>query len=317
MLDNIYSFFTNTAFLGNLSFEYPYLLLIFLLFLLCSKYCKAKNQSFFIPHLNIFEQVSSSHKNLLFILKWITIVFAIIALASPVKEHNIINIKNDGIDMILSLDTSGSMKQKGFNESNPIQNRWQVVQTIVSDFIDSRKSDNIGIVVFGSSVMTASPLSYDKKAQRKIINNLNIGIVGDKTALIDSIATSINILKNSKAKSKIIVLITDGDDTASNIPLKVILNLAKKYNIKIYTIGIGMINPFLLEELSSTTGGKTFKAFSKNDLVDVYETINKLEKSKIEQNKVVLKEYYFFYPLMVSFLALLLLIYLKNKRGDI
>lgn len=311
MLDNITSFFT------SFSFEYPYIFLLFFIFLLCSKYCKAKNQSFYLPHLNIFQQVSSSNKSLLFILKWCTIIFAIIALASPIKEHNIINIKNDGINMILSLDTSGSMRQKGFNPVNPMQNRWQIVQTIVSDFIASRKNDTIGIVVFGNSVMTASPLTYDKKAQKKIINNLNIGIVGDKTALIDSIATSINILKNSQAKSKIIVAITDGDDTASTIPLNVILKLAKKYNIKIYTIGIGMINPYLLEELSNTTGGKTFKALSKNDLVKVYETINKLEKSKIEQNKVVLKEYYFFYPLMVSFLSLLLLVYIKNKRGDI
>jgi len=303
--------------LDNISFEYPYVLLLFLLFLICSKYCKPKNQSFYIPHLNIYKQVTTIYKNFHSILKWISIIFALLALASPIKEHNIINVKNDGIDMILSLDTSGSMRQTGFNQINPRQNRWQVVQDIVNDFISSRKSDNIGLVVFGTSVMTASPLSYDKKAQQKIINNLNIGIVGDKTALIDSVATSINILKNRESKSKIIVLITDGDDTASDIPLNVVLKLAKKYSVKIYTIGIGMINPYLLEELANTTGGRSFKALSKNDLIAVYDTINNLEKSKIEQHKVVLKEYYFFYPLMISFLSLLILIYLKNKRGDI
>lgn len=302
---------------GNFRFEYPYVLLLLIIFILCSKFCKAKNQAFFIPHLTIYKQVESIHTSYLSFFKWVSIVFAIIALASPIKEHNIINIKNQGINMILSLDTSGSMKQRGFNQTNPYQTRWQVVQNIVSDFINSRKNDNIGIVVFGSSVMTASPLTYDKKAQEKIINSLDIGIVGDKTALIDSIASSINILKSSQAKSKIIVAITDGDDTASSIPLKVVLKLAQKHNIKIYTIGIGMINPYLLEELSNTTGGKTFKALSKNDLIAVYKTINKLEKSKIEQNKVVLKEYYFFYPLMLSFLALLIVVYLKNKRGDI
>jgi len=311
MFDKLVSFF------GSFSFEYPYIFLLLILFLVCSKFCKAKYQAFYIPHLAIYQQIDSFHTNYLSVLKWVTIIFAIIALSSPIKEHNIINVKNDGIDMILSLDTSGSMRQRGFNETNPTQNRWQVVQTIVGDFIRKRKNDNIGLVVFGSSVMTASPLTYDKKAQQKIINNLDIGIVGDKTALIDSIATSINILKNSKAKSKIIVAITDGDDTASDIPLSVVLKLAKKYNIKIYTIGIGMINPYLLEELANTTLGKTFTALSKNDLISVYDTINKLEKTKIEQNKVVLKEYYFFYPLMVSFLSLLLLVYLKNKKGDI
>ncbi len=304
-------------FINGFTFEYPYFFLLLLVFIVCSRFCKAKNQAFFIPHIHIYKQTHGAHKNYLFIFKWLSIIFAIIALASPIKEHNIINIKNQGIDMILSLDTSASMKQRGFNQTNPYQTRWQVVQTIVSDFINSRKNDNIGIIVFGSSVMTASPLSYDKKAQNKIINSLDVGIVGDKTALTDSIASSINILKNKEAKSKIIVAITDGDDTASSIPLNIVLKLAKKHNIKIYTIGIAMRNPYLLEELSNATGGKSFQALSKDDLIAVYKTINELEKSEIEQNKIVLKEYYFFYPLMVAFLSLLIVVYLKNKRGDI
>ena len=311
MLDKLYNIFS------NFSFEYPYVFLLLLLFLLCSKFCKAKYQAYYLPHLAIYQQIDPLGTNYLSLLKWLTIIFALIALSSPIKEHNIVNVKNDAIDMVLSLDTSGSMRQRGFNQTNPTQNRWQVVQNIVGDFINQRKSDNIALVVFGSSVMIASPLTYDKKAQQRIISSLDIGIVGDKTALIDSVATSINILKNSSAKSKIVVAITDGDDTASTIPLNVVLKLAKKYQIKIYTIGIGMINPYLLEEFANTTGGKTFTALSKSDLVSVYETINKLEKSKVEQNKIVLKEYYFFYPLMVSFLSLLLLVYLKNKRGDI
>lgn len=309
--------FNYSQIFGNYTFEYPYVLLLVIPFILCSIYCKAKNQAFYIPHIKIYKALASKHISYLYILKWFTIIFAIIALASPIKEHNIINQKNNGIDMVLALDTSGSMRQTGFNQTNPMQNRWQVVQTIVGDFIKSRINDNIGIVVFGSTVMTASPLSYDKNAQSKIINNLDIGIVGDKTALIDSIATSINILKNRDVQSKIIIAITDGDDTASDIPLNVVLKLAKKHNIKIYTIGIGIINPYLLDQLSNSNGGKTFTASSKDDLVSVYETINKLEKSEIEQNKIVLKEYYFFYPLMISFLTLLILIYFKNKQGNI
>jgi Ca-activated chloride channel family protein len=160
--------------------------------------------------------------------------------------------------------------------------------------------------------MTASPLSYDKKAQDKIIKSLDIGIVGDKTALINSIATSINILKNRKTKSKIIIAITDGDDTASTIPLQVVVKMAKKYNIKIYTIAIGATNTYTLEQLSQQTKGKTFIALKKDDLIDVYNIIDKMEKSKIERHKIVLKEYYFFYPLMVSFIFLLLFIYLKK-----
>ena len=299
-----------------IKFEYPYLLLLILLFIVCSKYCKAKSESYYMPHLEIFESSKSIHGTFVSILKWITIIFAIVALSSPIKELDIIKNKKDGIDMIVSLDTSGSMRERGFNPSNVNQNRWQVVQEIVNDFIANRVNDNIGIVVFGSSVMTASPLSYDKKAQAKIIESLNIGVVGDQTALINSIATSINILKQKETKSKIIIAITDGEDTASNIPLSVVIKLAKKYNIKIYTIAIGRANTYTLNQLSSVSGGKTFVAYTKDDLQDIYKIINKLEKSKIDQNKIIVKEYYFFFPLIVSFLSLLFFVYFKNKREN-
>ncbi len=180
-----------------------------------------------MPHLSIYNNIAGVNNSLINLLKWCAIVFAIVALASPIKELNTINTKKDGIDIIISLDTSASMRQTRFNKMNPSQNRWQVVQDIVQDFISKRINDNIGLVVFGSSVMTASPLSYDKKAQNKIIQGLSIGIVGDKTALINSIATSINILKQRDTKTKIIIAITDGEDTASTIPLQVVVKLAK------------------------------------------------------------------------------------------
>ena len=299
-----------------IQFEYPYLLLLIIVFLICSKYCKVKAESYYMPHLEIFASSQSISNSFVALLKWITIIFAIISLASPIKELNIIKNKKDGINMIISLDTSGSMRERGFNAENRSQNRWQVVQEIVNDFISQRVNDNIGIVVFGTSVMTASPLSYDKKAQKRIIDSLRIGIVGDKTALINSIATSINILKQKDTKSKIIIAITDGEDTASNIPLSVVLKLARKYNIKIYTIAIGRANTYALEQLSNSNGGKTFVAYTKGDLKAIYKTIDSLEKSKIEQNKIIVKEYYFFYPLFLSFLSLLFFVYFKNKREN-
>ncbi len=300
-----------------ITFEYPYIFLSLIVFIICAKFCKAKVKSYYMPHLEIYQNIKSFNSSIISILKWTTIFFAIIALSSPIKELNIIKNKKDGIDIIVALDTSGSMREQGFNTENPEQNRWQVVQEIVNDFISKRLNDNIGIVVFGTSVMTASPLSYDKKAQAKIIKNLNIGIVGDKTALINSIATSINILKQKETKSKIIIAITDGDDTASNIPISVVVKMAKKYNIKIYTIAIGRSNTYTLQELSKNNAGKSFVAYNKDDLKDIYKTIDALETSKIEQNKILVKEYFFFYPLLLSFLSLLFFIYLKNKREGI
>ncbi len=302
---------------NNLIFEYPIVFLILLIFIVCAKFCKIKTKSFYMPHLNIYEEALPINGSLVSLLKWTAIIFAIIALASPIKELEIVHKKTDGIDMMLTLDTSGSMRQIGFNEQNIEQNRWNVVSDIVKDFIDKRTSDNIGLIVFGTSVMTASPLSYDKKAQTKIIDNLGIGIVGDKTALIDGIATSINILSKRESKSKIIIVLTDGEDTASTIPFKVVQKMAKKYKIKIYTIGIGEPNRMLLSEISKSSGAKSFIANSSNDLKEIYEHINKLEKSKIEQNKIVLKEYYFQYPLFIAILSLFLFIILRNKSWNL
>lgn len=297
----------------NITFEYPYLLLILFIFIFCAFFCKEKAPTFLFVHLDIFKNASSKSNALMPLLKYLSIILAIIALASPIRVLDSKQLKKDGVDMILSLDTSGSMKEQGFNRNNIQENRWQVVSSIVNDFIDKRVNDNIGLVVFGTSVLTASPLSFDKNAQKDILKYLEIGIVGERTAMYDSLATSINILKNSKAKSKIVILLTDGEDTASKIPIQVINQLAIKYNIKIYTIGIGNSNEYILKTIADETNAKSFIAYSKEDLEKIYNEIDHLEKSKIDDNSVVLKDYLFFYPLFLSVLLLIIFIYLKNK----
>lgn len=300
--------------LNNISFEYPYALLLILLFIICSIFCKAKTPTYYIPHLKLFEQTQSKINLLIPFFKYSVIVFAIISLASPVKTSHTQNIKKDGINIVLSLDTSGSMKAIGFNQEDLEQNRWQVVSQIVQEFIDKRINDNIALVVFGNSVMTASPLSFDNNAQKEIIEYLDIGIIGDKTAMIDSLVTSISILKNNKSHSNIIVLLTDGEDTASKTPLNVVIRMAKKYDVKIYTIGIGESNHTLLNKLSTATNARSFKATSKENLKNVYDAINKIEKIKIDSTQIILKEYYFFYTLFISLIALCFYIFLINKE---
>jgi len=299
--------------MNNIDLEYPIFLLLVIPFILCEFLCKEKNASYYMPHLNIFAQSKKTSAIFSIFLKWLLIISTIIALSSPYEKLQTINIKKDGLDIVLNLDTSESMSQYGFNKDEPSQNRWQVVSLIVEEFIPKRVSDNIAIIVFGTSVMTASPLSFDKKAQTKIVKHLNIGVAGERTALIDSIAGSVNILKNSKAKSKIIIAITDGEDTASKIPLKVVSNLVQKYDIKIYAIGIGESNKHLLNKLATINEGKAFYANSKENLELIYEEINKLETSKIEQNKIIMKEYYYMYFLYISIFSLILYLYLKNR----
>ena len=298
---------------NNFTFEYPYFLLLIVLFIICSIYCKAKTPTYLIPHLNIFK--FANQKSMIFInsLKYLVIIFSILALASPVKINDTILLKNDGVNILLNLDASGSMKERDLDE-NYSKNRFEVVKDIVKDFMDKRVADNIGIVLFGDSVLIASPLSFDKDAQKQIIDYLDVEMAGQKTALIDSIAASINILKNQKAKSNIIILLSDGVDNASNIPLDVVIKLLNKYNIKAYTIGIGNFNNEVLYKIANESNAKSYTAMSKEDLALIYEDINKLEKSQIDQNKIILKDYLFFYPLFFAILFLILLIYLRNKE---
>lgn len=298
---------------SNFSFEYPYFLLLIVLFIICSIFCKAKTPTYLIPHLDIFQ--FANQKSMIFLnsLKYLVIIFSLIALASPVKINDTILLKNDGINILLNLDASGSMKERDLDETYS-KNRFEVVKEIVKDFISKRVADNIGIVLFGDSILIASPLSFDKDSQKQIIDYLDVEMAGQRTALIDSIASSINILKNQKAKSNIIILLSDGEDNASRIPLDVVIKLLNKYNIKAYTIGIGDFNKNTLYKIAKESNAKSYTALSREDLSLIYEDINNLEKSKINQNKIVLKDYLFFYPLFFAIICLILLIYLKNKE---
>lgn len=298
----------------NITLEYPYILLLIFIFVICSIFCKAKSPSYLIPHLHIFQESNKKTNIFLNILKYSIIILSITALASPIKILDNKLLKNDGINIMLNLDASGSMKYRDLDSSDRSKNRFDVVKEIVKDFINKRNADNIGLLVFGDAVLLASPLSFDKNAQKEIINYLEVEMAGSKTALYDSLASSINILKKKEAKSNIIILLSDGEDTASKIPKEVILRLLSKYNIKVYTIGIGSSNKVILSQIAKQSNAKAYTAYSKEDLKIIYEDINNLEKSKIEQNRIILKDYLFFYPLFLAIILQIIYIYIKNKE---
>lgn len=297
----------------HFSLEHPYVLLLLPLIIMVVRYFKPIPTMYYMPHFSQLLPHASTKQYLQNILKWVTLIFAIITLSTPVIDRGTKSIKEEGIDIVLSLDTSGSMSIIGLNEQNYEQNRWEVVTEVVKDFISTRENDRIGLVVFGDTTTVASPLSYDNKAQMHIIEETDIGIVGKSTALIDSIVTSITLLKKSKSRSKVIILLSDGDDTASQVPLSVALKLAKKYQIKIYTVSIGESNNNMLQRISNENGAKSFVATNKEDLDQVYKTINTLESSHTEQSKVKIVEHLYFYFLGVSLVSGLLLLLLVQK----
>ncbi len=304
--------------MSSFAFERPWVLILILLVIVCAIKCRAKESALIFPHLSILKRATGKKAFLPEFLKMVSIIGVIVALAGPVAIDRSVEVKKKGYDIVLAIDASGSMQEKGFDRANPFLRKFDVVRDLVKDFIKKRVNDNIGIVIFGSFAYIASPLSFNKDVIAQILDYLDIGIAGQKTAISDALIESINMLKSSKAKSKIVILLTDGIDTASRTPIEVPLKMAKKYGVKIYTIGIGDrrgIDEAYLRYIAQQSGGHYFYAKDAKMLKKVYATIDKLEKSEIRGKHYFKKEELYPYILFVAILALLGYIYIYSKRG--
>lgn len=301
-------------------FEFPKLLFVIFFFIACESLCKMKLPSIYFPHTAAFMKNTVSSSKLLFFLKWLTIVMMILALMSPVKDEPYELKPKHGHEIALILDASGSMKERGFDPQNPAASRFDVVKSIVKDFIHKRGNDNLGLVVFGEYSFVASPLTYDKNILSRIVSQLQIGMAGQYTALYEALAQGVNLLKMSKSKSKVAILLTDGYSTqgVDKIPLDVAIDMAKKEGVKVYPIGIGApdgYNRAVLMKIAKETGGVAFGASNARQLQEVYKKINEIEKSEIKNETFSYLKYYYFYPLFIALLSLLLYVYLRNRRG--
>ncbi len=304
--------------MSSFSFERPLVLWLILVVLLCLKRCKLKESALLFPHLFILKKAADKKSFLPEFLKFLTLFGVIVALAGPVRIDKSVEVKRKGHNIVLALDASGSMREKGFDQENILLSKFDVVRELVKEFIKKRENDNIGVVIFGSFSYIASPLTFNKEVVNEILDYLDIGIAGRKTAISDALIESINLLKNSSGKSKIVILLTDGFDTASKTPIEVAVKMAKKYGVKIYTIGIGErrgIDESFLKWISKESKGHYFFAKDAKDLQAVYEAIDKLEKSEIRGREFVKKDQLYSYILFVATLALLGYIYIYGKRG--
>ena len=296
--------------MSHFGFEYPLAFLLIALFFICSRWCKPKGVSLYFPNIAILQQASQKSRWLLHSLKVLAVISLVTALASPVQTDDVI-VKNDkGYEISLILDASGSMQE---------YNKFGIVKEIVDQFVDKREHDKIALSIFADFAYVAVPLTYDKKSIKRLLSRLEVGIAGKhQTALNEALFLSSNLFKSSKSKEKIAILLTDGMDNTNSIPLDVAIKTAKKYNIKVYTVGVGQagrdFNPQVLQKISTETGGEYFSANSIERLQEIYATINKLEKSEITANKYEKKTYYFQYLLALSLLFLLSYSILSNKE---
>ncbi len=243
--------------------------------------------------------LKTSAKHILFVLRCLAIICLVVALARPRQKFTVAQTTGEGIDIILCFDISGSMTEKDFSPD-----RLGASKQVASNFVKNRPGDEIGIVIFSNLSFTLCPLTTDHDAVLSQIENIESGYLQDEgTAIGSGLATSVDRLRSSKAKNRVIILLTDGVDFGGTIPPDLALQMAKYYGIKIYTIGVGsekdvdevvdsplgpvvqhkklQFNEALLKNLADQTGGQYFHATDNDALVKIYASINQLEKSKI------------------------------------
>lgn len=303
------------------SFEYAYLILLLVPILYCMYKCREQMKSKFFVHLH-FLSAKNSFIKLERLLKIIIFVLLCAALASPIVVDKFNPLNRHGKDIVLSIDGSGSMGSSGFDTEDEVSkgerlSRFEIAKLITADFIYKRESDNIGVVLFGDFAFIASPITYEKEIVVDMLNYLSHGMAGQNTAIGEGIALGVRAFKHSKAKSKIIILFTDGEHNSGDISPKDAIELAKEQGIKIYTVGMGNrgeADEALLQKIADESGGAFFYAGSAKELKEVYEKIDELESSKIKSREYLLKDYYYWTVLLLALAILLFLLYREAKK---
>ncbi len=236
-------------------------------------------------------------------LRFIAITLFIIAFARPQEGHKKTEILSDGVDIVLALDTSGSMRALDFKKDDESVTRLTVVKDVVAEFVDGRETDRMGMVVFGGEAFTQCPLTLDHDILFSFLDKLKIGMAGDATAIGSAIGISVKRLKDLKSKSKVIILLTDGRNNAGKITPLQAAEMAKTFGIKIYTVGVGTRGkaPFMVDsifgkrliyqnvdideetltKISEMTDAKYFRATDLESLKGIYEQIDQLETSEV------------------------------------
>lgn len=262
-----------------------------------------------------------------FLLRMVLILTVIIVLARPQLGRSFTENKHYGLDIFLAVDTSQSMSALDMRWNNQAVDRLEVLKHILESFVMKRDKDRLGLLVFGEKAYTQCPLTLDHGAILDLIKGLRIGMVGNATAIGSAMAVGIKRLKDLEAKSKILILMTDGQNTAGDISPEIATELAQELGIKIYTIGIGqegevpfqintpvgpmlvkqeiLIDEELLANIAEKTGGQYYRAKTSADLERIYDNIDKLEKTEIK-----VKEYNSFVDIFEKFLWIALGLFL-------
>lgn len=261
-------------------------------------------------------------RHLLFVLRLLAIVFLVTALARPQASNSWETYSSEGIDIMLALDISGSMLARDFQPD-----RLEAAKEVATKFIQEREHDRIGLVVFAGESFTQCPLTTDRAVLINLMNDVKSGMIEDGTAIGLGLANAVNRLKDSPGKSKVVILLTDGVNNRGAIAPATAAELAINYGIRVYTIGVGtlgeapypMQTPFgvqmrnmpveideeVLKQIATLTGGQYFRATDNNKLAQIYNEIDKLEKTKTEVKHFSKKQEKYFWFALIGMLLLI------------
>lgn len=286
-----------------------------------------------VPGLAPFEKATSTFRHwlrhLLFAFRTSATGILIIILARPQSTNNYQDVSTEGIDIVLALDISGSMLARDFRPD-----RLEASKNVATEFISGRPYDRIGLVVFSGESFTQCPITTDHAVLINLMREIKSGMIEDGTAIGEGLATAVNRLKSSEAKSKVIILLTDGVNNRGLVAPVTAAEIAKTYGIRVYTIGVGTmgvapypvqtpygiqyqdmqveIDEAILQKIAGMTEGKYFRATDNEKLQQVYNEIDKMEKSKIDVRQYKVRDEKYLGFSIVAFAFILLEIIARN-----
>lgn len=314
----------------HIDFAYPQLLwLLLLLPLLVIVYIRKQQKgtsSLTVSTLGIYRKhggLKNNIQHLPFIIRLLALAMLLLAIARPQTRNEEQRIEGEGIDIMLCMDVSGSMLAEDFTP-----NRLEAAKDVAVRFVNGRKTDRIGLVIFSGEPFTQCPLTTDHSVLISQIYAVRSGILQDGTAIGSGLSVSVERLKKSESKSKVIILLTDGENNGGLIPPNTAKEIAKAFGIKVYTIGVGTegyallpqqangvvvrtqekvnIDEKLLTQIATETGGRYFRAKDNEGLSSIYSEIDRLEKTKIETSTYA-RYAEEFYPFAIAAAILLLI----------
>lgn len=324
-----------------MSFAHPWVLFFLLLIpLLAWLQGRAGQQpAFLYSSIQLVKGITSLSRSrsgaILAKFRWLALALLILALARPQTEQGHTQITASGVDIVVAIDLSGSMRSEDFELSGERANRLEVAKDVLRKFIQKRANDRIGLVAFAGRAYTAAPLTLDHEFLQQNLDRLQIGMIEDSTAIGSALSASINRLRDVPSKSKIVILMTDGQNNAGSIQPLTAAEAAEAIGVKVYTIGVGRrgyapmpmtgmfgqtvyqqvkvdIDEDTLTKIAEKTRGKYFRADSTSTLRSIYEEIDRFEKSEVKAKKYSLYEEKFAWFAVPGLFLLLLEIILSH-----